>query len=65
MIVGFDDLPISSLVVPPLTTVSYQYSSIAEKAFEVMIDYVKNPQHTPARYEIDSSLTVRGSTLSR
>jgi len=64
MIVGFDDLPISSLVVPPLTTVSYQYSSIAEKAYEVMIDYVKNPQHMPSRYEVNSSLTIRESTLS-
>lgn len=64
MIVGFDDLPISSLVIPSLTSVSYQYSSMAEKAYEVMIDYVKNPQHTPSRYEVNSSLTVRESTLS-
>jgi len=65
MLVGFDDLPISSVVVPQLTTVSYRYASIAEKAFEVMRDYVNNPHHTPARHEVTSSLMIRESTLWR
>lgn len=62
MVVGFDDLPIAPLVSPPLTTVSYQYSAMASKACAVMEDYLHNPNHTPTRCEVSSSLTVRQST---
>ncbi len=65
MIVGFDDLPIANMVTPTLTTVSYQYSTMAETAFRVMMDYVTNPYHVPKQYEVNSSLIVRESTTRR
>ena len=65
MIVGFDDLPIANMITPTLTTVSYQYSSLAKTAFEVMMDYVENPGHRCQQYEVNSSLTVRETTMSQ
>lgn len=61
-VVGFDDLPITSLVSTPITTVSYPYSAMAAKAFAVMQSLLQNPQHTPNRYEIQSSLVIRQSS---
>lgn len=62
MVVGFDDLPIAPLVSPPITTVSYQYSAMAGKAYALMDDYLHDPNHVPTRCEVSSSLTVRQST---
>ena len=62
-IVGFDDLPLASVIVPALTTVQYQYASIAEEAMRCMLDYLRNPAHTPGRHKVASSLCIRGSTL--
>lgn len=61
-VVGFDDLPIASLLSTPITTVSYPYSAMAEKAVEVMQSLLHSPQHIPSRYEIQSSLVVRESS---
>lgn len=62
MIVGFDDLPICSQLSIPMTTISYQYSAISRKAFDVMMDRLQNPSHIPGRYEIRSLLMIREST---
>ncbi len=62
-IVGFDDLPIASAIVPPLTTVQYPYASIAEAALSRMLDYMKNPAHLPEKRVIPSSLCTRGSSV--
>ncbi len=61
-IVGFDDLPISSAVTPPLSTISYQYASIAERAMEHMLSYISNPHHIPSESTVASVLTVRESS---
>ena len=60
-IVGFDDLPLASLVSIPLTPVSYPYSAMAGKAFAVMMDHLQNPNHQSKCYEIQSSLVIRES----
>ena len=57
--------PIANMITPTLTTVSYQYSSLAKTAFEVMMDYVENPGHRCQQYEVNSSLTVRETTMSQ
>lgn len=61
-IVGFDDLPIASLVSTPITSVSYPYAAMAAKACDVMMDYLNNPEHSPKCYEIQSSLIIRKSS---
>ncbi len=61
-VVGFDDLPICSAVTPPLSTISYQYASIAERAMERMLSYIENPNHIPSECTVASVLTVRESS---
>lgn len=61
-IIGFDDLPIASAITPALTTVTYQYVALVEKAFELMLDYISNPSHIPDTYEINSALVIRESS---
>ncbi len=62
-VVGFDDLPVASVIVPPLTTVRYQYGAIAGVALTSMLDYIADPGHTPGKHEIFSSLSIRESTM--
>ncbi len=61
-IVGFDDLPITSAVTPALSTISYQYASIAERAMEHMLSYINDPNHIPTESTVASVLTVRESS---
>ena len=61
-IIGFDDLPISALVTPSLTTISYRFASIAERSLEIMLDYIGDPEHRTGKHFVASSLTVREST---
>ena len=62
MIVGFDDLPISNSVSPTVTTMAYLYTDIAKNAFEVMMDYIGDPNHKPAKHKVTSYLVIREST---
>ena len=62
-VVGFDDLPVASVIVPPLTSVRYQVGAIAGVALTSMLDYIGDPGHTPGKHEIFSSLSIRGSTM--
>ena len=62
MVVGFDDLPISKLFSPRLTTVSYRYGELAQKAYEAMTYRISSPSKKACRYEIGSSLIVRQTT---
>lgn len=61
-VIGFDDLPVASLVTPPLSTISYRFASIAERSLEIMLDYIGDPEHRTGKYFVASSLTVREST---
>ncbi len=65
MIVGFDNLPISSHVSPPLTTVSYQCFNLANKAYSIMLDYVNNPGHKTGIYEVPFAFTIRDTTKKK
>ena len=62
MVVGFDDLSIATISNPTLTTVTYKYSLLAQKAFRVMQDYITNSDHKPGIHMINSSLVLREST---
>lgn len=69
-IVGFDNIPVSRLVYPQLTTISQPIQEMAELAVELLIDKIKlkenqkyekvlNPQFN--RIVLDTELVVRGS----
>lgn len=62
-VVGFDDLPVASVIVPPLTSVRYQVGAVAGAALTSMLDYIEDPLHRPGKHEIFSSLSIRESTM--
>ena len=64
-VTGFDDLPLSSLMEPPLTTVSQPAYAMGEASGELLLKSMEARSPGPAqRREVlfDTSLIIRGST---
>lgn len=60
-IVGFDDLPISASLVPPLTTVRVPAADIGLRAADYLLDRIAK-RDPPPHTELDATLVVRGTT---
>lgn len=61
-IVGFDDIPEASLVMPPLTTVRQPLMEMGATAVRLLQRLMDEPAATPRRTELETELVVRGST---
>jgi LacI family transcriptional regulator len=61
-IVGFDDIPESSLVTPPLTTVRQPLMEMGATAVRLLRRLMDEPETTPRRTELETELVVRGSS---
>jgi DNA-binding LacI/PurR family transcriptional regulator len=59
-VVGFDDLPMSAWVAPPLTTVAQPLAQMAAMATQMVLQ--PSPDATGNRVELATSLVVRSST---
>ncbi len=59
-VVGFDDLPTSAFMIPPLTTVHRFTDEIGDGAAEAMIDLIE--QRTPQARVSSPTLAIREST---
>ncbi|MBO9448346.1 LacI family DNA-binding transcriptional regulator [Ruegeria sp. R14_0] len=59
--VGVDDLPISSVTVPPLTSVHLPVSQMGERAADALANWIETNQ-TPKSEELGTRLIVRNST---
>jgi DNA-binding LacI/PurR family transcriptional regulator len=60
-VVGFDDVPEAAHFLPPLTTVSQDFTRIGELAVEVLLDRIAGAERTPVP-PIQPALLVREST---
>ena len=60
-IIGFDDLPHSSWIDPPLTTIRQPLAQMGSAAVDVIVR-VRAGQHPAARTELSTTLIVRSST---
>lgn len=58
LVVGFDDVPGSSIMIPPLTTVHQPLRRMAARALDLLLD----PPPAPASVVLGTALVVRGST---
>jgi LacI family transcriptional regulator len=63
-IVGFDDIPTSARLKPPLTTVRQPVVRCGAMAAELLIDIIENPNPTPRRMVLSTELVVRESCAS-
>jgi DNA-binding LacI/PurR family transcriptional regulator len=59
-VVGFDDLPMSAWVAPPLTTVAQPLAEMAATALQMLLQ--SPPDVTGNRVELATSLVIRSST---
>lgn len=62
-IAGHDDHPWSRYTCPPLTTVSQDYSAIADKSVKILFDLIQEGKQTQSRVEylLDGNLVLRTS----
>jgi hypothetical protein len=64
-VVGFDDLPLSAMADPPLTTVRRPLAETAVAATEMALALGRGEQPAQIGVELATTLTVRGSTARR
>lgn len=64
-VVGFDDMPIASMVWPPLTTIRQPVIQMGEAAADILLNLIRQGQGSgpaPSHRLLDHSLIIRGST---
>lgn len=61
-IVGFDDISLSSLVNPPLTTVRHPILKMGIKAVELLINKLGNQLDNKTNFNLENTLIIREST---
>lgn len=62
MLAGFGDLPIASLMSPPLTTVRQNTAEMAREAFRLLFSRISDPKRNLIKISVASPLVVRAST---
>jgi LacI family transcriptional regulator len=61
-VIGFDDLPSSSITEPPLTTIKVSTHQIGERALERLSDKINGLTHSnPEKILVSGKLIIRGS----
>jgi LacI family transcriptional regulator len=61
-VIGFDDIHISEVTIPPLTTVQMSRFELARAAVTALRAHVERPQEAKREYNIQTDLIVREST---
>ena len=61
-VVGFDNTSSSTMVMPPLTTVSQPSYRMGQQACELLLERIENPSAPTRRIILGTELIVRGST---
>lgn len=65
-IIGIDDMAISSFTNPPLTTVSYNYELVGEKAAKLLLNMIdKKEDKVYENIIVDYELKIRKSTMAK
>jgi LacI family transcriptional regulator len=63
-IVGYDDIPLSSLLTPPLTTIKQNKDALGTIAMQLLLEEIHNQGHVHQQIQIPPTLVLRGSTQS-
>ena len=62
-VVGFDNIDLSVMCIPPLTTIEQPCFQIGYQSCELLIDKIINPASSSKQILLNTELIVRGSTL--
>jgi LacI family transcriptional regulator len=60
-LIGFDDIPMASLINPPLTTVQLPIRQMGREAVRMLLTQIKNPEQTQRPVHLATQLVVRES----
>lgn len=61
-LIGFDDIDLSDIIYPPLTTLRLSRQDLAEMFYRALDSFGKDPHTFGKQYEVGTSLVVRSST---
>jgi len=61
-VMGFDDIPLASLVNPSLTTIAQPIQEIGREAFKLVVDRIERKDSPKRKIVLDTKLVVREST---
>lgn len=61
-VVGYDDIPLASYSIPALTTVAQPLTEMGEKAVEVLLRHIQQPDKPPESMVLATRLVLRHST---
>lgn len=61
-VLGYDDVPVASHMIPPLTTVAQPIVEMGERAVELLFKQIENPELPPEKAVLPTRLIVRGTT---
>jgi len=62
-IIGYDDLPVSKIITPTLTTFGCNYKAFAHKIIEIIINKIRTLKVSNEQYTIETHLIARKSTV--
>jgi DNA-binding LacI/PurR family transcriptional regulator len=60
-IIGFDDIPLASYFDPPLTTLRQPMRETGERAVQLLVETIQNPDRTPEQIAVPARLVERAS----
>jgi DNA-binding LacI/PurR family transcriptional regulator len=63
-VVGFSDDPMAALIDPALTTVAQPVNEIGQRAAQLLLSHVANPEFQPETVVLPTRLIVRNSTTT-
>ena len=63
-VLGYDDIPIASYMIPPLTTVAQPFVEMGEVAVELLLRQLEDPELEPQSAVLETRLVERASTGS-
>lgn len=66
-ITGFDDIPMTKYMDPPLTTMRQPAKELGAKAMELLVQLLENPhqrEHAPASHRLETELIIRESVCA-
>lgn len=64
-LIGFDDIPIASMMTPPLTTVKVEKSSLGKLAVQQINEQIDDDNYVKIKIEVNTSLVIRGSVKKK
>lgn len=64
-IIGYDDIPLSALLTPPLTTIKQNKDELGSIAMKLLLEEIHDKGHIHQQVQIPPVLILRGSTTSQ